>query len=450
MRVPFASENVTRRIACSPHRFLTARQYALQQQLQSISAAANPRFAAGPRRLPGLRCAAAHVAISMNVVFVSPHFPPTWHLFCARLRELGANVLGLADAPSDQLSREVRDALTEYYRVDDLEDYEQSLRALGWFTHRYGRLDRVVSHNEHWLELEAWLRQSFNIPGRQPAPTQVVRRKSLMKKRFLDAGIAAAPGRIARSPSAAKPLIRRAGYPVIAKPDKCVGANATYRLESDEDFERFFANKPPVDYFIEAFVEGEIVTFDGLADREGNVVFHMSLQYSRNIMDVVAEDDHVYYCTLRDIPEDVVQAGTAALRAFDLREQFFHFEFFRTPEGSLLALEVNARPPGWPTVDLCNYANNADGYREWANVVMGRPRQYEWSRQYHAIYIGRKDRMRYAHGEDEISARYGHCILTSMRMPEAFSRAMGDRAWLARSRDVDELLEMAAFVQKTI
>jgi len=38
-------------------------------------------------------------------------------------------------------------------------------------------------------------------------------------------------------------------------------------------------------------------------------------------------------------------AGKALVRAFELRERFFHFEFFRTRDGSLMALEVNARPP---------------------------------------------------------------------------------------------------------
>ncbi len=51
----------------------------------------------------------------MNVVFLSPHFPPTIGTFCVRLREVGATVLGIADAPYDALSAELRGALTEYY-----------------------------------------------------------------------------------------------------------------------------------------------------------------------------------------------------------------------------------------------------------------------------------------------------------------------------------------------
>jgi len=35
----------------------------------------------------------------MNVVFLSPHFPPQYHHFCRQLQQAGVNVLGIADAP---------------------------------------------------------------------------------------------------------------------------------------------------------------------------------------------------------------------------------------------------------------------------------------------------------------------------------------------------------------
>ena len=44
----------------------------------------------------------------MNVIFISPHFPQTYSHFCAGLRANGANVLGIADAPYEQLSDELR------------------------------------------------------------------------------------------------------------------------------------------------------------------------------------------------------------------------------------------------------------------------------------------------------------------------------------------------------
>src|SRR5262245_37007047 len=101
----------------------------------------------------------------MNIVFLSPHFPPNMWLYCQRLAAQGATVLGIADAPYDALRPELKDSLDDYYVVHDLHDYDQLIRALGYFTHRHGKIDRLESLNEYWLEQDAHLRTEFNIPG---------------------------------------------------------------------------------------------------------------------------------------------------------------------------------------------------------------------------------------------------------------------------------------------
>lgn len=66
----------------------------------------------------------------MNFVFVSPQFPASYWNFCDRLKQRGVTVLGLSDAPYDSLSEQVKNSLTEYYRVDNMEDYDQMVRAM--------------------------------------------------------------------------------------------------------------------------------------------------------------------------------------------------------------------------------------------------------------------------------------------------------------------------------
>ena len=61
----------------------------------------------------------------MNFIFISPQFPHTYWQFCHHLKQNGINVLGIADAPYETLSKELRESLTEYYRVDNMEDYQQ-------------------------------------------------------------------------------------------------------------------------------------------------------------------------------------------------------------------------------------------------------------------------------------------------------------------------------------
>ena len=99
----------------------------------------------------------------MNFVFISPHFPKTYWNFCDRLKRNGANVLGIGDAPYEEIPEGLKRSLTEYYRVDTMENYDAMVRAMGYFTFRYGKIDWVESNNEYWLEQDAALRTDFNI-----------------------------------------------------------------------------------------------------------------------------------------------------------------------------------------------------------------------------------------------------------------------------------------------
>src|SRR5512145_2084408 len=385
----------------------------------------------------------------MNFVFLSPHFPPNYYPFCVRLSELGARVLGLADAPYDALRPELRGALAEYYRVGDMHDYDGLVRALGHFTHRHGRIDRIDSHNEYWLETEAALRTDFNIPGLRTDAIDAVKRKSRMKEIYRGAGVAVARGGVARSLAEGSRIAAGTGYPLVAKPDKGVGAAATFKIHDRAGLERFFAGKPPVDYVLEEFIRGRIFSFDGLADREGNLVFFTAHAYSQGIMETVNADDHIYYYSLREIPPDLEDAGRRTAAAFGVRERFFHLEFFRREDdGGIVALEVNMRPPGGLTTDMFNYANDIDIYREWASVVVRNRFEARWSRPYHCGYVGRKNGKRYARSHAEVLAALGGVVVHHTPMESIFRDAIGDYGYLVRSPDLDRVLDAVRVVQE--
>ncbi|HTT71485.1 MAG TPA: carboxylate--amine ligase, partial [Anaeromyxobacteraceae bacterium] len=245
----------------------------------------------------------------MNFVFLSPHFPPNWFRFCVALRQAGARVLGIADAPYEALRPELKGALAEYYRVRDMHDYDQLVRAMGHLTHRHGKIDRIDSLNEYWLETEARLRTDFNLDGIKSDRIVDIKRKSRMKEVFRAAGIPVARGRVALTFSEARAFVDEVGYPVVAKPDVGVGAAATWKIDDESALERFFARKPSGDFIFEEFIRGRIVTFDGLTDQDGRLVFSSSLAYGRGIMETVNEDDHVFYYTVRDVPSDLEELG---------------------------------------------------------------------------------------------------------------------------------------------
>ena len=71
----------------------------------------------------------------MNFVFISPYFPRTYWNFCDRLKRNGVNVLEIGDASYDSLDQNVRNSLTEYYFVGNMENYDDMYRAVA-FLHR--------------------------------------------------------------------------------------------------------------------------------------------------------------------------------------------------------------------------------------------------------------------------------------------------------------------------
>jgi hypothetical protein len=374
----------------------------------------------------------------VNVVFLSPHFPPNVYLFCVRLRELGANVLGVADAQYDQLRRELRAALTEYYRVDDLHDFDALVRALGWFTHKHGKIDRLESLNEYWLEMDARLRTEFNIPGLRVGEMTRIKRKSAMKRVFERAGVRVARGRVCRTPAAVRRFVAEVGYPVIAKPDVGVGAARTYQIDDESALAAYLTDFPLVDYIIEETLTGRLISYDGLVDRYGNVVFDSSLVYAITVLESVLGAEMTYWID-RDIADDLREAGRRILGAFDVRERPFHFEFFRLPTGELAALEVNMRQPGGLTVDMWNWANGIDFYRAWAEVLVTGTARVDATYPNYCLWAGRKAGRQYRLSHEEVLARFGSRLVHHEGMSDVFAAAIGNYGYILRGPDLEPL-----------
>lgn len=383
----------------------------------------------------------------MNVVFLSPHFPPNFANFCTRLRAAGGNVFGIADSPFDWLPGDLRSALTFYYRVGDMHNWDELCAAMHYLQNNYGKIDRIDSQNEYWLGHEAGLRSDFGIDGVKRDNIDRIKRKSLMKKTFEEAGLIPARGRVCLAPEEVRAFIAEVGYPVVAKPDIGVGAATTYKLENDADVERYLREKPYVDYILEEYIGAQVVTFDGLVDEDGIPVFLSSLRYSSGVMDVVNNDTDIYYYTVREIEPELEKAGMATLKAFDVRERFFHFEFFMFPDGSVRPMEVNMRPPGGYTLEMFNYMFDFDCYQVWADLLVHRKKPRIEDRKYFVNYIGRKDHIPYALSHDDIYNRFGSMIVMDQRMPSVFARALGDSFVVVRHKEFQPVIDAAEAIQ---
>lgn len=397
----------------------------------------------------------------MNFIFISPHFPQSYWQFCRALKNNGVNVLGIADAPYDQLPECVKNSVNEYYRVDNMEDYDQVYKAVAYYTWKYGRIDWVESNNEYWLEMDSRIRTDFNInSGIKQDSIAFIKEKSEMKKIYLKGKIPTAR-QIVGGKGLEEVLAFTAvtGYPIIAKPDKGVGASGTFKLHSDDELKAFYAEHPDnyQNYVIEEFISAEMIdSYDAIINSKGEPVFENMTCWPPSIMDIVNKKLDLYYYVAPSMPEKLRKLGRKTVKAFKMTNRFVHLEFFRLDvdkpglgkKGDYVALEVNMRPPGGYTPDMMDWAHSTDVYQAWADMVAFDENRTGQGEQYYCAYASRRDIYSYVHTHQEILERYGDSLVQVDRMPDILSAAMGNDLYTAKLRTEEEKDEFIAFVHE--
>ncbi len=389
----------------------------------------------------------------VNLVFISPHFPEGYWQFCAGARRNGINVLGIADTPWENLPWQLRENLTDYYRVNNLEDYSEMYRAVAWFAHKYGKIDWIESNNEYWLEQDARLRTDFNVTtGIQSDHVAAIKNKSEMKKYYRKGGIPTARQiKCSEGLEAVKTFAGKTGFPIIAKPDNGVGATGTFKLHSNEELERWFKDHPGNYqlFVMEEFITGLLVSYDAIFNDKMEPVFENNSVFPTPIMDIVHGNLDTCYWTNKTVPSKLASIGRRTVKAFGIRNRFVHLEFFQLDrdreglgkKGDYVGLEVNMRPPGGLTPDMMNYAHSTDVFQIWADMVAFGERRKDFGEQFYCAYVGRRDVHSYKHSHQDIMQRYGDRISLCTRMSAALADDLGDQVYIARlpkRRDIDE------------
>lgn len=395
----------------------------------------------------------------MNFIFISPQFPDCYRHFVERLQGNGVTVLGIGDCEYKLLHPDLTEALTEYYKVENMEDYDEMYRAVAYFAWKYGKIDYLESNNEYWMEQDARLRQDFHITtGLQPEEMRKFKNKSAMKHYYEMAGVPTARYHLVKDLQSALDFAHMVGYPLICKPDNGVGAAGNVKFSCDGDIYRFFEKEPDTQYIMEEFVSGDVSAFDGIVNGKGEIMFCANHVTTISIMDMVQHHGPMYYSVLRDVPWDMLEAGKKVLKAFGLKKRSFHLEFFRLTEakeglgdvGDIVGLEVNMRPAGGYTPDMINYAASADYYQIWADMICyDGPHHFYNGERFYCVYMGRWDENNYVHSHEEICRRYGWAIKDSGRLKGILAGTMGDDYYIGVAPTAEARDEMVDFVLKT-
>ena len=387
----------------------------------------------------------------MNYLLVSPNFPISQEFFAKGLKEKGINVLGVGSESYDALSQTLKDNLVEYFRVNDLEDYEEVFRAVAFLTYKHGKIDRIESNNEYWLELDARLREDFNIYGVKPKQLELTKYKSKMKTMFKEAGARVAKGYAANNKEELNGILKKLELPLIAKPDNGVGSANTYKLLTQRDVEEFINEwNEKVSYFFEEFVEnGVLCTYDGLINQHGDIVFETSFIYTQPTLDLVNNGLDYANIIKPTIDPKLKELGQRIVYKFGMRERFFHIEFFRLPDGEYIALEYNNRIAGGACIDLYNYSYNISLYEIYADVVLDKKIKDIVTNKY-TLSLSRRNRYQYKNSLEDIKAKYSYSIRMITTVPEVFSAAMGNTIIIISVENKEQITEVMNYVHEKI
>lgn len=393
----------------------------------------------------------------MNFIFISPHFPKHYWKFCDRLHKNGVNVLGIGDTPFENLHDELKNSLTEYYFLENLQDYDKIFRAVAFFSFKYGKIDWIESNNEFWLEQDARLRTDFHVTtGEQFENISRIKNKSAMKKFYALAGVPTARLHKITTLRAAEKFIAEVGYPVIAKPDVGVGATDTVKISNENDLKNFFAQQNKIPHVMEEFITGDICSYDAILDKNSEPLLESMTVWPPSIMDIVLKKLDLSYYTADYAPEKLCEVGRKTAKSFGVKSRFVHLEFFRLTKakknlgevGDFVGLEVNMRPAGGYTPDMINFAHSTDVYQIWADMVTDNARKIPDDKKHcYCVYASRRDFHDYKNSHEEILARYGENIVMCERMPEMMVPQMGNQMYTAKVPDLAATHEFINFVQ---
>jgi biotin carboxylase len=393
----------------------------------------------------------------MNVLMISPGYPAEMAFFTRGLGQAGATVIGLGDQSPDALPQTARDALDHYVHVGSLAA-EDHVAAIARELAGQVRIDRVECLWEPYMILAARLREELGLPGLTVAQTEPFRDKERMKQ-LLDAAGLRTPWHVAAQTVAdVWAAAERVGFPLIVKPIAGAGSADTYRADSVAELDAILPNLRHVPRVsVEEFIDAEEFTYDTIC-ADGQVLFENICQYHpRPLLTKMHEWISPITLALRDLDAPGLQGGrelgAAVLRVLGFRDGFTHMEWYRKADGEVVFGEIGARPPGARTVDVMNYATDADLFSAWAQAIVHGEISPPVERRYNAASIFKRargvGRITHYDGLDRLLAEYGEHVAALDLLPVGAPRrdwratTIADGMVIVRHPELPEALEIA-------
>jgi len=393
----------------------------------------------------------------VNVLMLSPGYPPEMPQFARGLRAVGAQVIGMGDTPSSGLPAPAREALADYHQTRSFADEDAVVADAVAIAGRV-RIERVACLWEPLMEVAARIRERLGLPGMTVAETVPFRDKETMKQVLDRAGIRtprhARADRVEQVLEAAEQI----GYPLIVKPIAGAGSADTHRVNDRAELDQVLRRVRHVrEVSVEEFIEAEEFTFDTVC-ANGEMVFYNICSYRpRPLIARQLEWISPQTVALRnpDVPYLAAgrRLGEAVLEAMKFRTGFTHMEWHLKADGEAVFGEIAARPPGAFTVDIMNYASDLDLFRGWAEAELHGRFTQPIERRFNCASIFKRaqgqGRIQRIEGLGELMAEFGPHVVNVDLLPIGTPRRdwlqtlISDGMVVVRHPDLAATLDMA-------
>lgn len=327
----------------------------------------------------------------MNVIFISPNYPEGRWRYVSALRGLGVNVLGIGDAVEEDFPYGLRGCLTDYYRVDDLHNYDAVYRAVAFFSHKYGRPDVIESLNDYWAVLEASLRRDFNVVGFDLNYAQRVYNRERVED-----------------------VIRSVGIKVA---DRDCDGNIDVP-------------------------EGRIIKCCGLANRYGKIVGSAVYEFS-NVPEIIAEKKELLSFFSVDPGEEFNETVANIVDAVGVKSGLFGFTFAVGEETVLL--DWSFLPPDEYFADAMACSGSSDVCHMWAADKVGMNMDYHASPET-TVYVTRRFDRSYRYSHDRVMTKLRPGLRRHGRSYTGVE-ITGDYFYIFKADSEQKARELAEFIQ---
>jgi hypothetical protein len=289
------------------------------------------------------------------------------------------------------------------------------------------RADRLIARSEYELLAAAELRERFAIAGDRPQDILPLRDKWAMRVRCEAAGIPQPAfwsletfSRLPDSPGS-----------FVLKPRLEASSTGIVMGDRQRLLDAIGQLTRPDDYFVEAFIQGEICHIDGFL-REGELVQAITSRYVGNCLDYAGGAP---LGSVQIAPQPQMEALLRqTLAALGQRQGCFHFELIEDHQGGLYFLETACRVGGAGVADTFALRTGLNLYHiDLQYQLHGKITQqaapltdthYGWF-VYPAHHRGEAQRIHFDHGRWGALLHSWHQAKPNMARPGSISYATG-------------------------